>query len=97
MHDYSIVSALIEQCQLHVSNHQANSIVRVALKVGVFSGVEPSLLQTAFDTFKLEGICRNAELKLTIQPLRLQCHDCGGDAEPTSRTIVGPACGSFNT
>ncbi|MCL1039193.1 hydrogenase/urease nickel incorporation protein HypA [Shewanella submarina] len=97
MHEYSIVSALIEQCQQHAADNQAKGIARVVVKVGVFSGVEPALLQTAFDTFKLEGICRDAELELKIQNLVLKCRECGADSEPDSRSVVCPACGSFYT
>ncbi|MGL5390379.1 MAG: hydrogenase/urease maturation nickel metallochaperone HypA, partial [Shewanella sp.] len=47
MHEYSIVSALIEQCEQYAKAENAMSISRVEIKLGVLSGVEPSLLRTA--------------------------------------------------
>ncbi|MGI2261018.1 hydrogenase/urease nickel incorporation protein HypA [Shewanella sp. GXUN23E] len=97
MHEYSIVSSLIEQCQQHVQENAAKGVARVVVKVGELSGVEPALLQTAFDTFKEEGVCRGAELELQLQPLTLHCTDCNQVATPGNRTVVCPHCGSFNT
>lgn len=97
MHEYSIVLALIEQCEQHASQHQAESIARVSIKVGVLSGVEPELLKTAFDTFKLDGICKNAELEMHIQPLVLQCRDCDFKDEINQYSITCPQCDSNNT
>lgn len=97
MHEYSIVSALIEQCEQHARANQANKITRVEIKLGVMSGVEPSLLQTAFDTFKLDGICRDAVLNMQIQPLVILCHDCQSESVLSERTVVCPACQSYRT
>lgn len=97
MHEYSIVSALIEQCEQHARANQANRITRVEVKLGVMSGVEPSLLQTAFDTFKLDGICRDAVLNMQIQPLVIRCNDCQSESVLRERTVVCPACQSYRT
>lgn len=97
MHEYSIVSALIEQCEQHAKANRANKITRVDIKLGVMSGVEPALLETAFETFKLDGICRDAELRMTLQPLVIACLDCHQESEIAERSIVCPACHSYHT
>ncbi|MEI6858254.1 MAG: hydrogenase/urease nickel incorporation protein HypA [Shewanella sp.] len=97
MHEYSIVLALIEQCEQHAAQHQANSVKRVSIKVGVLSGVEPELLKSAFDTFKLDGICRDAKLEMHVQPLVLQCHDCDKQQEISQYSILCPDCKGNNT
>lgn len=97
MHEYSIVSALIEQCEQHARANQANKITRVEIKLGVMSGVEPSLLQTAFDTFKLDGICRDAVFNMQIQPLVILCTDCQSESVLSERTVVCPLCQSYRT
>ncbi|MCU8104159.1 MULTISPECIES: hydrogenase maturation nickel metallochaperone HypA [unclassified Shewanella] len=97
MHEYSIVSALIEQCEQHAQANHADKITRVDIKLGVMSGVEPSLLQTAFDTFKLDGICKEALLNMQIQPLVILCQDCKTESVLSERTVVCPACQSFRT
>lgn len=97
MHEYSIVSALIEQCEQHAQANHADKITRVDIKLGVMSGVEPSLLQTAFDTFKLDGICKEALLNMQIQPLVILCQNCKTESVLSERTVVCPACQSFRT
>lgn len=97
MHEYSIMSALIEQCEQHALANQANKITRVEIKLGVMSGVEPALLQTAFDTFKLDGICKEAQLNMQLQPLVIECLDCQTSSELNERSIVCPACQSYRT
>ncbi|GLP97304.1 hydrogenase maturation nickel metallochaperone HypA [Paraferrimonas sedimenticola] len=97
MHEYSIVLALLDQCHQQAQQHQADSVKRVSIKVGVLSGVEPDLLATAFDTFKLEGICREAELEMHIQPLVLKCNDCQKTQTIEEYSVLCPDCGGRNT
>jgi len=51
------------------------------VKIGVMSGVEPHLLQIAFDTFKEKTICENAILEMIIQPIVARCKSCGSVSE----------------
>ncbi|MDO6618348.1 MULTISPECIES: hydrogenase maturation nickel metallochaperone HypA [unclassified Shewanella] len=97
MHEYSIVMSLLEQIEQLAAQNQANEIIRVQIKVGVLSGVEPRLLATAFETFKLEGICHNAMLDMNIQALIIHCRQCDTQSELTERNIVCPRCLSTNT
>ncbi|WP_394129459.1 hydrogenase maturation nickel metallochaperone HypA [Shewanella maritima] len=97
MHEYSIVTALIEQCETLAAQHQAEAISRVEVKIGILSGVEPALLSQAFEAFKQEGVCANAEFNMHIQPLLLQCHDCGQQTEQNERTIICSHCNSNRT
>ena len=52
MHEYSVVQSLLESCEEHARQNDAKKVTKVVVKIGVLSGVEPDLLQTAFDTFK---------------------------------------------
>ncbi|WP_318420686.1 hydrogenase maturation nickel metallochaperone HypA [Photobacterium leiognathi] len=97
MHEYSIVGALIEQCEQHAVANDATKVTRVAIKVGILSGVEPALLETAFQTFKLESICREAEFEMQIQPLVLSCLACGKQTTHNERSVVCSHCQSNHT
>ncbi|MGL4939609.1 hydrogenase maturation nickel metallochaperone HypA [Shewanella sp.] len=97
MHEYSIVSALIEQCEQYAKAEQAMRVTRVDIKLGVMSGVEPSLLKTAFDTFKLDSLCQQAELNIRLQPLVIQCLDCQHESVLTERSVLCPVCSSYRT
>jgi len=77
MHEYSVVQALLNQCEEHVVENKATTVTKVICKIGVMSGIEVHLLQTAFDTFKEQTVCENAELVLNKQKLKLECKECG--------------------
>ncbi len=76
MHEYSIVQALLEQCEDHVKANDASKVTKVIIKIGVMSGVEPDLLKRAFETFKAGTVCDKAELDLQIQDLEVYCYAC---------------------
>jgi hydrogenase nickel insertion protein HypA len=77
MHEYSVVQALLNQCEEIAAQNDATKITKVVTKIGVMSGIETQLLQTAFDTFKEGTICEEAEFVQNIQKLKLECRECG--------------------
>ncbi len=81
MHEYSIVQALLEQCESHAKEQGATRITEVVIKIGKLSGVEPYLLESAFETFKEGGICKDAFLKMELQNLVLYCEVCHEHSE----------------
>lgn len=95
MHEYSIVQALIEQCETLAQENQATQISKVVIKVGVLSGVEPDLLATAFATFKeTSPVCRGAELDMNIQPVLVQCQHCQAQNTLQQHVYMCPNCQS---
>ena len=81
MHEYSIVQSLLNIIEEHARKQGAKSVSKVVVKIGVLSGVEPHLLQVAFDTFKEGSICEKAELEMMIQPIVARCRSCGHTSE----------------
>jgi len=58
------------------------------------SGVEPDLLQTAFDTFKEETICHNAQFLINIQKVKILCNECQTTSELEKNEYCCPKCKS---
>ena len=81
MHEYSIVQALLEQCESHAKANEATKVVKVVTKIGKLSGVEPHLLETAFETFKEKTVCDGAEFVMHLQDLKLYCNVCKKESE----------------
>lgn len=81
MHEYSIVQALLEQCEDHAKANNATKIIKVVTKIGKLSGVEPHLLQTAFETFKENTLCDGADFVMDLQDLKLHCNHCKKESE----------------
>ncbi len=81
MHEYSVVQALLNQCEEVAEENNATKITKVICKIGVMSGIEIHLLQVAFDTFKEGTICDGAEFVINAQKLKVKCRECKEEYE----------------
>ena len=95
MHEYSIVQALINQCEDIVKENEATEVEKLTVKIGVLSGVEPDLLQTAFDTFKEKTMCESCEYIQNIQPIVIRCHKCNKESTLNKNEYCCPSCQSI--
>ncbi|UPT77903.1 hydrogenase/urease nickel incorporation protein HypA [Sulfurovum sp. XGS-02] len=96
MHEYSVVQALLNQCEEVAEQNNATKVTKVITKIGIMSGIETHLLQTAFDTFKEGTICNEAEFVIKLQKLKLQCKDCNVEFEVDEIRYYCVECESLN-
>ncbi len=96
MHEYSIVQALLEKIEKIADDNNASQVTKIIVKIGVMSGVEPHLLEVAFNTFKEKTICDGAEFVMNIQPVMIQCLDCEERSELEAIHYRCPQCESLN-
>lgn len=94
MHEYSIVQSLLDSCEEHARANDAQKVVKVIVKIGVLSGVEPDLLQTAFDTFKEKTACDGAEFVINHQKVVINCFDCNTESILEKNEFKCPSCES---
>lgn len=94
MHEYSIVQSLLESCEEHVKQNNSTSVSKVVIKIGVLSGVEPDLLQTAFDTFKEQTVCDKAEFVINRQEVVISCLSCNEESTLKKNEFLCPKCQS---
>ena len=94
MHEYSIVQSLLNQCEDNAKANDATKVLKVVVKIGVMSGVEPDLLKTAFDTFKQGTICENCEYIQNIQKIKVKCNSCDITSELEKNEYSCPKCES---
>ncbi len=95
MHEYSVVQALLNQCEEVAVQNEATKVTKVVCKIGVMSGIEIHLLQTAFDTFKEGTMCDGAEFVINEQKLKLECKECGEVFEVDEVRYYCPHCESL--
>lgn len=76
MHEYSIISALVDQVEASARAHPGAYVVKVHVAIGELAGVELELLATAFDTFRAGTVCARAELAIEPRPARWRCPKC---------------------
>ena len=94
MHEYSIVQSLLESCEEHVKENDASEVTKVIVKIGVLSGVEPALLQTAFDTFKEHTVCNDAKFIINHQKVVIECFHCNTTSTLEKNDFCCPSCQS---
>ncbi len=94
MHEYSIVQSLLESCEEHANANDSKNVVKVIVKIGVLSGVEPDLLQTAFDTFKEKTVCDKAEFIINHQKVVIACLSCDEESTLEKNEFLCPKCQS---
>lgn len=77
MHEYSIVSALVDQVRQQAALHAGAEVRRLHVRIGELSGVDVGLLKTAYDTFRAKTVCDVADMDVESVPARWACPKCG--------------------
>jgi len=80
MHEYSIVDSLLQIVEEHAQKQGAKKVVKIELKIGVLSGVEPDLLLRAFELFREGTLAQTAQLIIHNQPVIIKCNRCGKES-----------------
>lgn len=96
MHELSIVQSLVLLCEQNAAKQGAKEVIKIEIKVGRLSGVEPHYLESAFDVYKNETICANAELVINLQNVVIECAECKFSGELSQNDFTCPKCQSQN-
>lgn len=77
MHEYSIVSSLVDRVEAEVRKHPGAVARELRVRIGELAGVEVELLRTAYTTFRPHTVCALAELTVDRVVARWECVQCG--------------------
>ena len=97
MHELSICQALIEQVEAVAREQDAVQVVQVRIGIGPLSGVEPQLLEQAFQLARAGTIAATASLLIDLLPLRVSCRQCGQETEAEVSNLACGNCGDWHT
>jgi hydrogenase nickel incorporation protein HypA/HybF len=92
MHEYSIVSALMDRIEQEAAMRHATRVRAVKLRIGEIAGVEVELLKTAYEVVSDDTICGGASLEIEVVPVRWACPRCEARPERGARLLC-PVCG----
>lgn len=81
MHEASLVRTLLRQVAELVAAQGGERAVSVNVEVGPLAGVEPLLLQEAFEHLRRDTVASEAALEIEYVPLTLRCRKCGHPQE----------------
>lgn len=68
MHEYSIVQAMFDQIARLTQTHNAHAVRRIRVRIGEFAGVDPSLFQSAYEVYRIDTPCADAQLHIERVP-----------------------------
>lgn len=88
MHEFSIVSSLIENCENIAVENNANRVIEIHVQIGERSGVNSELLASAFEEFKVGSLCADANLFIEKKKVEVKCSSCGSIYESDSIEYV---------
>lgn len=94
MHEESLVRSLLRHVEELAQLHQAVGVEVIEVEVGPLSGVEPLLLQDAFERLRAEFPWPLAELAVQQTGLAVFCNDCQRESQLEDFRFVCSQCGS---
>ncbi len=97
MHELSLCFALLEQVETLAAQHRAIRVERIVVQLGPLSGIEPSLLTTAWPIAAANSLAATAVLDIMISSVRVYCHDCGAESDVTANNLCCGVCHSYHT
>jgi hydrogenase nickel incorporation protein HypA/HybF len=95
MHELSLCQGLLRQVEKVAAQHQASGVEKIVLRVGGLSGVEPPLLQRAFEVARMGTLAERAELVIERGPVVVRCRQCGGSCAVPVNRLLCTYCGDW--
>ena len=95
MHELAVCQGLIRQVERIARQEGAMKVDSIVLSIGPLSGVEPPLLERAFEIARLGTVAQSAELEIQTGPIVVECRTCGGSGEAGVNRLLCPACGDW--
>ncbi len=81
MHEASLVRTLLDKVTALLTEHRGESVDEIRVELGPLSGVEPLLIQSAFEQLAPQHALGNSKLVINEIPLTAKCRTCGAKFE----------------
>lgn len=91
MHEYSLITALVSRVVEEANRRNASKVHSLSVRVGELSGVEPDLLESAYEVIREGTACQGAELRVERVPARWACPRCQRPI-PQGEALSCPEC-----
>ena len=95
MHEMSICQGLMDQVERIAQEKGASCVDSIVLSIGPLSGVEPDLLNRAYEAARLKTVAENADLRIETGPIVVECRSCGASGEVGVNRLLCPSCGDW--
>lgn len=84
VHELSVCRALLAEAERIAVERSARGVQAIHVQIGVLSGVESALMETAWPLACAGSLAEDAQRVIERMPLRVRCLNCGagGHAAP---------------
>jgi len=76
MHEYSVIQSLIDSVETQAKLHPGAMVKLLRVSIGELSGVDTTLLASAYEVFRGETVCADAVLEIKPVSARWSCTKC---------------------
>ncbi len=92
MHELPVTEKILEVALKHAQGQDVNRIVRIHLRVGELSDLEPEWIQRYFDYLSKGTLAEGARLEIETSPIVLRCKACQRSFEIKKDGLEGVRC-----
>ena len=90
MHEVKAVQSIVSLVLDEAAKQGAARVVRVSIKSGEWSTMDPDCVRTYFDQAAKGTIAEGAEVAIQSVPVRFKCSECGTSYSPAK--VCCPTC-----
>ena len=95
MHELAVCQGLINQAERIARDEGGSRVDNIVLSIGPLSGVEPPLLERAFEIARMGTMAEHAELEIQTGPIVVKCRICGDSGEARPNRLLCQTCGDW--
>ena len=95
MHELAVCQGLINEAERIARDEGASQVDNIVLSIGPLSGVEPPLLERAFEIARMGTMAEKAILEIQSGPIVVKCRICGNSGEVRSNRLLCQNCGDW--
>lgn len=77
MHEYSVIQSLVDSVEVQIAQHPGAVVKRLRVSIGELSGVNATLLASAYEVFRGGTVCEEALLEIVPVKACWACKQCG--------------------
>jgi hydrogenase nickel incorporation protein HypA/HybF len=97
MHELSIANSILDAVRAEAARRPGARFLRVGVRVGELSGVEPDALSFSFEALVKSSDLEPLALEIEKRPRRQRCPACGRMFRVHDYDITCPDCGEERT
>ena len=92
MHELAIASAILERAQAASESNGGGRVLKIGLRIGEISGVEPDALSFGIEALAKGTPCEGVVLEVERPKRRQRCGACAAEFEPEGLLTACPSC-----